>query len=102
MPTTDKPTRSWRGLLPLSSSDLEVLLRESNSAAARLIRQLRLPSFYKEDIRQELMVDLLGRISKFNPARGAFGAFAGTVVRHRASRVANQIQREKRFFVEVP
>jgi len=100
MPTFDKTAKFQDRDLPLSKSDFEVLLREANLAAWRLVRQFRLTSFHKDDFRQELLVELLSRVAMFNPARGTLGAFAGTVVRHRAGRIANNIRREQRFFVE--
>ena len=86
----------------ISGNDLQILVREANVAARRLIRQLRLPYADLNDLRQELLVDLIARLSAFDPERGSLGAFAGAVMSHRATRIANKIKRERRLFGAVP
>ena len=100
MPALPKAPKHTRPALSLSKSDLEVLLHESELAAVRLARRVRVPTFEKDDFRQDLLVDLLGRTRSFDPTRGKLGAFAGTVIRHRASRIELRIRREKRLFVD--
>ena len=87
---------------PISASQLAVLSREADAAARRLVRQLRLPSHQLEDIRQELLVDLIERMPCYDPDRGTLGAFAGTVVKHKASRLRAKISRDRALFGEVP
>jgi RNA polymerase sigma-70 factor (ECF subfamily) len=86
----------------LPADDLHVLLHEADTAARRLIRQLRLPRSDLDDIRQDLLVDLIGRMSAFDPERGSIGALAGTILANRATRIANKVSRERRTFGFVP
>jgi RNA polymerase sigma-70 factor (ECF subfamily) len=85
----------------LSEDDVDLLHREADVAAARLVRRLRLPLHEREDIRQDLLVDLIARIKSFAPARGSLGAFAGTVVAHRVARLAARIRRDRDLFAPV-
>ena len=80
-------------------TDVPILWREAETAAAQLVRSLRLPNHHQDDLRQDLLVDLLRRLKKFDPERGTLGAFAGKIVRHRASGLAARIRREHRHFV---
>jgi DNA-directed RNA polymerase specialized sigma24 family protein len=80
-------------------ADLEHLLHEAESAARRLVRNLRLPAHEREDIRQELLLDLIVRLKWFDPARGSVGAFANTILAHRGARIAARVQRERAIFV---
>jgi DNA-directed RNA polymerase specialized sigma24 family protein len=85
----------------ISSENLGVLLREATTAARSLGRRLGLPSHEHEDLRQELLVDLIIRFRWFDPGRGTLGVFAGTITRHRATRLANRICRERAIFVPI-
>jgi len=76
-------------------ADLDPLCRLADAAARRLCRALRLPAQEREDIRQDLICDLLHRLRRFDPARGDLRAFAAVVFRHRAARLAEQIRRER-------
>ena len=88
--------------LKVSPSDLRFLLREADFAARRLLRQLRLPRADLDDVRQDLLVDLIARLPGFDSARGSLGAFAGAVMSHKATRIATKIKRERRIFGAVP
>ena len=55
--------------------------------ARRVCRIARLPSHEADDIRQEMLLDLLGRLAAFDPARGSLGAFAFVCFRHCGSRI---------------
>jgi RNA polymerase sigma-70 factor (ECF subfamily) len=85
----------------LSDTDVVLLHREADVAAARLVRRLRLPLHEREDIRQDLLVDLIARLPAFDPARGSLGAFAGKVVARRAARLAARIRRDRELFAAV-
>jgi DNA-directed RNA polymerase specialized sigma24 family protein len=85
----------------LTPTDLDFLCREADRFAWRLIRQTGLPGHEQEDLRQDLLVDLIARLKSFDPACGTLGAFAGTVVGHRAGRLANRIRRERSAFAPV-
>ena len=82
----------------LSPADLDLLRREADIAAARLVRQFLLPRHERHDLRQDLLVDLIIRLKAFDPTRGTLGAFVGTVVVHQAGRLANRIRRERAMF----
>jgi DNA-directed RNA polymerase specialized sigma24 family protein len=86
---------------PLSRSDLQILLREADTAAARLVRRLRLPAHECDDLSQDLLVDLISRVKGFDPTRGTLGAFAATILAHRAARLAARIRRDRDLFAPV-
>jgi len=86
----------------ISRDDLQILLHEADIAARRLVRQLRLPRVDLDDVRQDLLVDLIARLPAFDPERGSIGAFAGIVLANRATRIANMVRRERRIVGPVP
>jgi DNA-directed RNA polymerase specialized sigma24 family protein len=83
---------------PLSPSDLYLLLHEADIAARRLVRHLRLLSSDLADVRQDLLVDALARLKSFDPERGALGAFLGTVMANKATRIALQVKAQRRLY----
>ena len=89
--------------MPISLSEdvLNVLYREADSGARRLLRRLRLPEHDRDDLRQDLLADLIQRLKWFDPRRGTLGVFAGTIVRHRALRMAARIFRERAVFTQL-
>ncbi|MCB1489268.1 MAG: hypothetical protein KDJ88_17655 [Bauldia sp.] len=78
-----------------SSETLSVLAAEAESAACRLCWRLRLSVAEVDDLRQELLADLVCRLPAFDPNRGTLGAFANVVLRNRSSRIANRVMRER-------
>jgi len=82
--------------IKLSPDDIETIISEADSAARRLWRRLGLPACDREDLGQDLLIDLLRRLPAFDPARGSLGAFAGLVLRNQSSRIAIRIMRERR------
>jgi DNA-directed RNA polymerase specialized sigma24 family protein len=86
----------------ISPSDLQLLLLEADSAARRLVRRMRLPRAELDDIRQDLLVDLIARLPAFDPQRASLGAFAGVVLRNYATRIAAKIERERETFGTTP
>ncbi len=86
----------------ISQSDLQILQFESDVAARRLIRKLRLPYDDLADLRQELLVDLIARLPAFDPERGSLGAFAGIVMANKATRIAHKVKRDRRLYGAVP
>lgn len=86
----------------ISRSDLQIIQHEADTAARRLIRQLRLPYGDLADLSQELLADLLARLPAFDSRRGTLGAFAGFVMANRATRIANKVKRERRLYGAVP
>lgn len=77
------------------AADHPVLLAEAHAAAARLRRQLRLPTHQEPDLRQELLADLIRRLPAYDPARGTLGAFAGVILRNHSARIAARVLRER-------
>ncbi len=81
---------------PISEPDLVTLLEEADAAASRLWRRVRLPRADLDDLRQDLLLDLIRRLPAFDARRGTMGAFAGIVLRNQASRIATRIRRERK------
>ncbi len=82
----------------LSRTVVDLLHREVNVAAGRLVRNLQLPVHQREDLRQELLLDLIARLKRFDPARGTLNAFASVIIRHRVGRLGKRINRERAIF----
>jgi DNA-directed RNA polymerase specialized sigma24 family protein len=82
--------------IKLSPDDIETIISKADTAARRLRRRLGLPVCDREDLGQDLLIDLLRRLPAFDPARGSLGAFAGLVLRNQSSRIAIRIMRERR------
>lgn len=82
--------------IELSPDDIETIIREADAAAQRLRRQLCLPVCEREDLGQDLLVDLLRRLPAYDPARGSIGAFANIVLRNQSSRIAMRHHRQRR------
>lgn len=74
--------------IELSPEDIETIIREADAAARRLRRRLQLPTCDREDLGQDLLVDLLRRLPAYDPSRGSIGAFAGLILRNQSSRIA--------------
>ncbi|MFN3351246.1 hypothetical protein [Pseudorhodoplanes sp.] len=87
---------------PISRADLQTLQHEADIAARRLIRKLHLSKEDLDDIRQDLLVDLIARLPAFDRQRGSLGAFAGVVMANRATRLAHKVKRERRLYGAVP
>ncbi|CUH40166.1 hypothetical protein JSE7799_02896 [Jannaschia seosinensis] len=82
--------------IELSHDDIETIIREADAAAQRLRRKLSLPLCEREDLGQELLVDLLRRLPAYVPSRGSIGAFANIVLRNQSSRIAMRHHRQRR------
>ena len=80
----------------LSLADLDVVHPLAERQARRLCRSLRRSIHEREDITQDLLLDLLARLPSFDPTRGALAAFATVCFQHRASRLATRLRRERR------
>lgn len=72
--------------------------READRLAASLVRRLNLSPCQHDDIRQDLLVELFSRVKYFDPARGRWEAFVGTVLWHGAVRLVQRIRRERSLF----
>ena len=82
--------------IEISPDDIETVIREADAAAQRLRRKLCLPVCEREDLGQDLLVDLLRRLPGYDPARGSIGAFANIVLRNQSSRIAMRYYRQRR------
>jgi RNA polymerase sigma-70 factor (ECF subfamily) len=81
---------------PITPADLSTLIDEADSAARRLRRKLVLPAVDHDDLRQDLLVDLICRLPGFDARRGSIGAFANIVLRNQSSRIAMRHHRQRR------
>jgi len=73
---------------PITPGDLSSLIDEAEAAARRLHRKLVLPAADLDDLRQDLLVDLICRLPGYDARRGSIGAFANIVLRNQSSRIA--------------
>ena len=80
---------------PISRHHLACILDEADVAARRLHRRLCLPAADLDDLRQDLLIDLICRLPAFDASRGSIGAFAGIVLRNQASRIALKHHRDR-------
>jgi len=80
---------------PLSRADLATLMKEANAAARRLHRKLALPAADLDDLRQDLLVNLICRLPGFDARRGSIGAFANIILRNQSSRIAARHHRQR-------
>ena len=81
---------------PITPADLSTLIAEADAAARRLRRKLVLPAADFDDLRQDLLVDLICRLPGFDARRGSIGAFANIVLRNQSSRIAMRHHRQRR------
>ena len=81
---------------PISPTDLTTLTFESDRAARRLCRKLALPAADIDDLRQDLLIDLICRLPGFDPHRGSIGAFAAIILRNQCARIAMRHHRQRR------
>ena len=81
---------------PITPADLSTLIAEADAAACRLRRKLVLPAADHDDLRQDLLVDLICRLPGFDARRGTIGAFANIVLRNQSSRIAMRHHRQRR------
>jgi len=82
--------------IELSPDDIETIIREADTAAQRLRRKLSLPLCEREDLGQDLLVDLLRRLPAYDPSRGSIAAFANIVLRNQSSRISMRHHRQRR------
>ena len=81
---------------PITPADLSTLITEADTAARRLRRKLVLHAADHDDLRQDLLVDLICRLPGFDARRGSIGAFANIVLRNQSSRIAMRHHRQRR------
>ena len=69
-----------------------------NAAATRTYRmaaRFGLPAAEREDIQQELILDMLERAHQFDPAKGSAGTFTGMVSEHRATELLDKLMKDR-------
>lgn len=81
---------------PITPADLSTLITEADTAARRLRRKLVLHAADHDDLRQDLLVDLICRLPGFDARRGSIGAFANIVLRNQSSRIAMRHHHQRR------
>lgn len=86
----------------ISPHDLSVLQRVADRVARRMRHRLGLPDQDLDDLRQELLLDLIARFPVFDAARGPLEAFASMVAKHRASRIGRAVWRERQLYGHSP
>ena len=86
----------------ISPAVVQVLLHEADVAAHRLVRKLGLPRADLDDIRQDLLTDILSRLHAFDAERGSLGAFAGLVMANRATRIAHRVRNHRHMYGAEP
>jgi RNA polymerase sigma-70 factor (ECF subfamily) len=79
----------------LHSAETTALLRQADREARRVCRLAGLPAQDQEDVRQDLLLDLLGRLRSYDPKRGTLGAFAQVCFGHRTGRLTARSRRER-------
>lgn len=82
--------------IELTPDHIQTIITEAEAAAKRLQRRLGLPACDREDLAQDLLIDLLHRLPAFDPERGSLGAFSGLILRNQSSRIAMRVMRERR------
>ena len=69
-----------------------------NAAATRTYRmavRFGLPTADREDIQQELILDMLERSDQFDPTKGSAGTFTGVVSEHRATELLDRLMKDR-------
>ncbi len=70
----------------------------TNAAAARTARlaaRFSLQTADRDDIKQELILDMLERAPQFDPAKGSAGTFTGMVSEHRATELLDRLIKDR-------
>ena len=75
--------------------------KQADHAAARVVGRYHLPPADRDDIRQELLVDLLARLEHFDSSRGTHLAFSAVVLRHGVARLTARLRRDREVFAPV-
>lgn len=70
------------------------LVEMADRVAARLCRRARSSHLALEDIRQELLLDVLARLPKHDPSLGSVEIFVAICLRHRSARMALNLRRD--------
>ena len=79
----------------ISRSEALWLFAMADRVAARLCRHRRECRLEQEDIRQDLLLDLLSRLGAYDPSRGSLQTFVAVCFRHRSVRIGRTAYRER-------
>jgi RNA polymerase sigma-70 factor (ECF subfamily) len=82
----------------ISPDDLIVLQHVADRVARRTRHRLGLPEQDLDDLRQDLLLDLISRYPTFDRERSPLEAFAHMVATHRASRIGRAVWRERQIY----
>ncbi|MCA8882122.1 MAG: hypothetical protein KDA73_19690 [Rhodobacteraceae bacterium] len=82
--------------VPATSTRIATFIAVADIHARRLTRRLRLAPDEMDDLRQDLLADLLRRLPAFDPERGSIDAFVRLVLRHHGTRIASRVMAERR------
>lgn len=74
---------------------LDAALAAAATRTYRLAARLGLPSADREDMQQELLLDLLERAPGFDPQRASANTFTGVVSEHRAVEVLDALMKDR-------
>ncbi len=66
------------------------LITAAERAARKLYRRQTSSWLDAEDVRQDLLADLLARLKNYDPARGALATYASFCFQHRATRIGGR------------
>lgn len=81
-----------------SQFDETYLQAALNAAATRSFKYATrhgLSASEREDMRQELVLDMLERVKQFDPGKGSPGTFTGVVSEHRAVEVLDRLMKDR-------
>lgn len=79
----------------IDQSYLDAALAAAATRTYRLAARLGLPSADREDIEQELLLDLLERAPGFDPQRACANTYTGVVSKHRAVEVLDALMKDR-------
>ena len=81
----------------ISPGEAVRLVAMADRAAARFCRHDRGCRLEREDVRQDLLLDLVSRLRAYNPSRGSLETFASVCFRHRSARIRQAARRANMF-----
>jgi RNA polymerase sigma-70 factor, ECF subfamily len=80
---------------PIDQTYLDAALSAAATRTYRLAARLGLPSADREDMQQELLLDLLERAPSFDPQRACANTYTGVVSQHRAVEVLDALMKDR-------
>lgn len=79
----------------LTSDYLDAAKRAAAVRTAGLARRIALTPSEREDVHQELLLDLIARADAFDPSRGCANTYTGMVSEHRATELLDVMVKER-------